>query len=439
MRRGLLLTGVALVAGALAAGFVWGYQSHRAHWFPYGLLVASVQPGLAPDPGVAGRWRLLDGRRPWILHDPLAYTAAQLEALGYAEGSLPAPDRAGVTVHTAEAWPGRVLVTSGDAPVARLLELDGTEVFTWKVDHAALFPAQRARGMRPRPYLRRAELLPDGSLLGHFVDHGMFRLRPDGTAIWTWEGAAHHDHEPDGQGGVWVLSRELRDRPEIDRSGPIVDDELVLLDLETGKERRRFALVDALQKSPFRSLIAEIRPREDKDPLHTNTVKVLGPEGVGRGPALAPGHLLVSMRHTSWVLSIDPATATVVGVWRGPWFQQHEPTITPAGTLLVFDNMGAWPRSRVLEVDPAGGAVLWAWDGGKTPLVSETCGTAQRLPNGNTLAVASDTGRAVEITPDGRIVWEYFNPARAGESGALVATLFQAERVWGPAAEAFSR
>jgi hypothetical protein len=51
------------------------------------------------------------------------------------------------------------------------------------------------------------------------------------------------------------------------------------------------------------------------------------------------------------------------------------------------------------------------------------------LPNGNTLITESDRGRAFEITRSGRVVWEYYNPARAGERKELIATLFEVVRI----------
>ena len=46
------------------------------------------------------------------------------------------------------------------------------------------------------------------------------------------------------------------------------------------------------------------------------------------------------------------------------------------------------------------------------PLISSVYGSQQRLGNGNTLIVESNNGRAVEVTPDGRTVWEFRVPER---------------------------
>ena len=57
------------------------------------------------------------------------------------------------------------------------------------------------------------------------------------------------------------------------------------------------------------------------------------------------------------------------------------------------------------------------------------CGSSERLPNGNTLISESNRGRAIEVTPDKQIVWEFINPHRAGENNELIATLFEVVRL----------
>ena len=62
-------------------------------------------------------------------------------------------------------------------------------------------------------------------------------------------------------------------------------------------------------------------------------------------------------------------------------------------------------------------------------LFSKTLGSCQRLPNGNTLITESENGRALEVTRDKRVVWEFYNPHRAGARGELVAVLFEMLRL----------
>ena len=98
--------------------------------------------------------------------------------------------------------------------------------------------------------------------------------------------------------------------------------------------------------------------------------------------------------------------------------------------MLVFDNVGHRGMSKVIEFDPLTQEIVWSYEG--TPengFYTRASGAAYRLPNGNTLIVESNSGRAFEVTRDGRIVWEYYNPHRAGDEDELIATLFDVVRL----------
>ncbi len=136
----------------------------------------------------------------------------------------------------------------------------------------------------------------------------------------------------------------------------------------------------------------------------------------------------VLMLDTIAVVDLDEERVTwaLSGLWR----QQHQPTVLPDGHMLVFDNEAGPGVSRVLEIDPMTQEILWRYEGGVDgDFYTSTCGSNQRLPNGNTLITESDNGRAFEVTPDKDIVWEFVNPYRAGERGELIATLFEVVRL----------
>ena len=48
---------------------------------------------------------------------------------------------------------------------------------------------------------------------------------------------------------------------------------------------------------------------------------------------------------------------------------------------------------------------------------------------GNTLIDESNAGRLVEVTPEGQIVWEYFNPVRGGKDNDKTPIFGWAERI----------
>lgn len=82
------------------------------------------------------------------------------------------------------------------------------------------------------------------------------------------------------------------------------------------------------------------------------------------------------------------------------------------------------------ELDPLTGRVEWTYGGAADQhIYSWCCGMARRLPNGNTLVVESQAGRAFEVTPDQRVVWDFVNPHRAGPNDELIAQLFDLVRL----------
>ena len=81
------------------------------------------------------------------------------------------------------------------------------------------------------------------------------------------------------------------------------------------------------------------------------------------------------------------------------------------GHILVFDNGTHRGSSRVLEIDPTTRKVVWKYEGApEQPFFSKWRGGNQRLENGNTVICESERGRVFEVTREGEIVWEFWNP-----------------------------
>ncbi len=105
------------------------------------------------------------------------------------------------------------------------------------------------------------------------------------------------------------------------------------------------------------------------------------------------------------------------------------------GNLLVFDNGLGRGFSRVVEVDPASGRIVWEYRADPPEsFYTLSKGSSQRLANGNTLIADSDRGRAFEVTPEGEVVWDFFCPHLTpdGERAAIVRMVrYPRERVDG--------
>ncbi len=377
--------------------------------------------GQSSDPSVPGRFRRV-ARAPTIPQDQVD----ALMAIGYASGTRPAGAPTGVTVHRAGAYAGVNLQTDGHRPEATLMDMNGRELHRWHMSYDDAFPGREPPDRTMVDFWRRVYAYPNGDLLAIFEGQGLIKIDRLSKLIWAWPGAAHHDLQVLDDGRIYVLAREVNMVPELDASEAILEDFVVILD-HAGREEARVSILRALLDSQFASLL-EGHPTTG-DVLHTNTLEVLVANPTGAGSPLRAGTILLSMREIDTVAVLDPKARRITWARAGPWKRQHQPTLLENGRLLVFDNLGDSGHSQILEVTPATGEVHWAYKGSENGLLSQTCGSNQRLPNGNTLITESDPGRALEVTADREIVWEFTTPHRAGEQNELIATLFETIRL----------
>jgi len=140
--------------------------------------------------------------------------------------------------------------------------------------------------------------------------------------------------------------------------------------------------------------------------------------------------VLASSRLLNAIMVVDLGKEQAVWARTGSWHGQHDPHLLGNGRILFFDNGEPKRRSRILELDPTTGEEIIIYEGdANRRFYTRYCGTTYRLPNGNTLITESDSGRVFEIDPAGEIVWEFYNPERAGTDKAFIAATPDLQRI----------
>jgi len=192
------------------------------------------------------------------------------------------------------------------------------------------------------------------------------------------------------------------------------------------------------------------------DLLHINSVSLLGKNRWydAGDERFNPENIIISSRHTGLIAIISRETGKIV--WRvGPDYSKnteegrklgaiigpHNAHMIPdglpgAGDILVFDNGGisgygllVFPNhlrlySRVIEFNPITleivneykhriGLTVFPRYGDLHKFFSPTMGSAQRLPNGNTLVTEALPGRIFELNQKNEIVWEFITSSRS--------------------------
>ncbi len=109
-------------------------------------------------------------------------------------------------------------------------------------------------------------------------------------------------------------------------------------------------------------------------------------------------------------IDMEYPTGKVIGRYgRGEIFHQHDARELDNGNILLFDN-GTHRHeyrpeySRIVEIDPNTDKIAWEYK--TTPpsdFHSAHSGGCERQPNGNTVIIETDKGRAFEVTPCGRL------------------------------------
>jgi len=179
-----------------------------------------------------------------------------------------------------------------------------------------------------------------------------------------------------------------------------------------GEVLETFLLRDALARGPgaFEPRVRE--PSRGVPP--SDMLEAVGLERVGGGKskigiALEADDVVLTLRGQARIVILRPSSREALwnwGVEELTW-PTHARLLTD-GNLLVVDSHPGAETSRVIEVDPASGRVVWSYvssDG--AGFFAPTRGAAQRLSNGNTLIVNARAGEIVEVTPDGQVVWGY--------------------------------
>jgi len=411
---------------------------------------------------------------------PVMRKAVRTGLLTTALAALALPALAGPSVYPtgttrldpARAWNSFVLFTGGDN-LARLIDLNGNTVHTWKDAAAfstAIDPALNG-GRRGHVFVTLAlgegagtDLIP--GRVNTRISKTIGELDWDGKPVWQFGDKApggfarqHHDWARLPNGNTVVLANEVHAVAGF--ALPKLIDDVIHEVNPAGEIVWTWTAGDHVEEFGFTpEQLKLLRATEDADYLHLNNMKVVGPNRwfAAGDTRFAPDNLLIDARNANFIAIVDRKTGKVV--WTlGPNYPeiprgaagrklprpvdqisgQHDAHLIPeglpgAGNLLVFDNQGeagyppvALPPtggSRVLEINPVKKEIVWQYTGEDSggpswSFRSTHISAARRLPNGNTFIDEGQSGRLFQVTREGDIVWEYVNAyPRLGKDAA---------------------
>ncbi|MCF3947090.1 aryl-sulfate sulfotransferase [Acidiphilium sp. AL] len=404
----------------------------------------------------------------------------------------------GVTIHDPDLAYKCLIVFSTPDGKTRVIDMQGNEVHRWNyygfpgriIDPALV-------GEKLGHTLLQIEASHDktGGILSNKV---IGELDWAGRIVWHWGtqapgGAAYQNHDWArlANGNTLLLTARPRTIKSIG-SKEVIDQGIYEVD-PSGKLVWQWWAGDHLEEFGLSAkgwtfLRNKVAAETEMNPwgyLEINDMRPLGPNKWfdGGDHRFAPDNIMIDSRKANFIVIISKKTGKVV--WRmGPYYRngfydpderadnsrlprpvdqlagQHNAHIIPkglpgAGNLLLLDDQGGsgyppvliskYSGSRVLEINPVRGKIVWEYtaiNSGQPPwsFYTSFIGNAQRLPNGNTLIDEGMDGRIFQITPTGKIVWEYVSPYSGswlfGGRKVAVRAVYRAQAVpfsWVPA------
>ncbi len=347
----------------------------------------------------------------------------KLSSLGYLEWVPAGKDieKRGVVQYNAElAFDGINIYSSISLPEAYLVDMQGNVVHKW------------TKNIKGGNNWHDVQLCQNGDLLVVAADQMLIRLDWDSNVKWKKKMLVHHDVSVDENEQLYTVMKESALLFWHGIPFPILSDSITVLSAE-GEIKNKLCIYDLVKEQiPLRSIIYRtyrwlrrfvmagnlrnfIMGRVNvltlgADLLHTNSIEIMDRDIEG---FCRKGDWLISIRHLDLIGVLDPKKEELVWAWGpGEMSMQHHATLLKNGNVLVFDNGYGKGFSRAIELNPLTKKVVWEYKSDPPEkFFSPRQSSCQRLPNDNTLVTEGDSGYVFEITKEGRIVWEFYNPA----------------------------
>jgi hypothetical protein len=345
--------------------------------------------------------------------------------LSFSESTVDESDTGVVIHHPEKAYEGYNLYCTRWTGETFLLDMSGRIVHRW--------PYLPVGG---RGSYHHADMLENGDLLVIKEYKKLFCVNWNARLKWERELVAHHDVAQGSDGSLYTIVREYRVHRgmgvwfdtvlHMTEDGERIDSWSTydhLSELKGVLDTRSFldTILDSVlasragagESSGDAKKALERRP-EGLDYFHLNSVSVLPVNGAEEWDGrFQRGNLLICSRHVNQIALLEKNTYRPLWAWgEGELEWPHHATMLANGHILLFDNGIHRQYSRVLELDPVSKAIVWQYSSQPPEIFySKSRGSAQRLPNGNTLICESDNGRVFEVTGQGEVVWMWLNPS----------------------------
>jgi hypothetical protein len=381
---------------ALALAFGYGFASHA--W------------GLFPKTLVERAWR----QSYWFTKG-YGFEKEFSHTKKFTSGArTPAPEAVQPGIKAITSW-----WTSPEGPEVgmRLIDREGKTLHKWILDRKKTFEGASSRKKPTRTDIQGSLLLSDGDVVVNLEYVGMARLDACGEVLWTLDEGNHHSISQAEDGSFWVPAVSdthlsgTEKYPDLLGLREVWVDRILNVSAE-GEVLRDIKVLDVLYENDLERFFFQ-HGRTKGDITHINDVEPLKSSMAEEYPQFEVGDLLVSLRRINLVFVFDPETMEVKWHVSDPFIWQHDPDFIRDGWIGVFDNNRIRGKttgegSRIIAFQPHTDSTKILFQGKYLDrFYTGHRGKWQMLGNGNMLLTEEAAGRVVEVSSDGKPVWEW--------------------------------
>jgi len=355
---------------------------------------------------------------------------------------IPSEQEQKVTIkHSAAMAPGltKMVSVQGDHSLAvQVIDADATPVQDWRIEWHEVWPEapdyldpDELPKARPGTHIHGAEILANGDLVFNFEHLGMVRMDPCGHVLWRLKYRTHHAIFVAEDGTIWAPAQRNHQQPmaSLPFYQPGFVEPVVLQVAPDGSILQEISVFDLLRDNHLPGALYltsnnNLAPYSSGDTLHLNDVEVF-PASKAAG-VFAPGDIMISLRNINTILVFSADWKLKYKV-ANQFVRQHDPDFLDGNTIAIFDNNNTDfaggttnPYSQILTKSATTGALDVVYRGTpEHPFFTSIMGKQQWLDNGNLLISESRVGRALELDPTGKPVWELYNIVEPGWLGIM--------------------
>jgi hypothetical protein len=284
----------------------------------------------------------------------------------------------------------------------------------------------------------------DGSVFFSDLDEKLRLFGPDGLEQWAVNEFGHHDFDvSEDEQEIFVVTSERKQ--EGDKK--LIHHYVLGFSKADGREIFRWDSEKYFEQ--FKDLGIQVSLHDsmgDLEYYHINSVQVLPPNRWEKTiPAFRRGNVLINCFDNGVAFIIDRQNMEIAWwhAFDAPTEGDNADAFTTAGShtvkllenghILYMANVHKYELAHITfssieEIDPSTHQVVWRYMANPaTDFNVPIWGSVYRLHNGNTLVTRSPSGSAFEVTRDGRIVWEWFNPER--DPFGLARSVYRVRRI----------